>query len=346
MTDRQIKWLILVVPSVAIGLWEFIRHEFHIPHLTMELGNWLAPFLVLGATLSISLPLFRMLESSQRQLQEARELQSALMERERIARELHDGIAQSLFLLSVKADQLETGAGGAQAAESIRQTAHQVNGYVRQAIANLRFAPETQALPWTEMLHRLFEDVRQQTELLVDVDWRLPEERLSVREKVELYACLREALTNAQKHAGATRVSVESRAEPDGGWRCDVADDGRGWEAGDGRAAAAAPAAPPTDREIGGFGEISPPDDVRGKTGEAAAAGIAADAAADETPFPENPGPGRYGLKIVRERAAEMHWTFALTRVGERTIFTIRKEGSGDVHDNGDTHSPAHRRRP
>ena len=75
LTYRQIKWLILIVPSLTIGIWEFVRHEFHIPYLSMELGNVLAPFIVLGATLAISLPLFRMLEHSQRQLQAARELQ-------------------------------------------------------------------------------------------------------------------------------------------------------------------------------------------------------------------------------------------------------------------------------
>lgn len=272
MTYRQIKWLILIVPSLTIGIWEFVRHEFHIPYLTMELGNLLAPFIVLGATLAISLPLFRMLEHSQRQLQAARELQSALEERERIARELHDGIAQSLFLLAVKADRLES--GDAAAAESIRRIVHRVNDYVRQAIASLRFAPAAQSLPWTEMLHRLFAEARD-AGLDVHVDWRLPEAKLSVREKVELYACLREALANVQKHAEARTAIVRSEATA-GGWTCSVADDGRG------------------------------------------------PAAADEAGAGD--GRGRYGLTIVRERAAAMGWRFALEREAERTIFTIRKE--------------------
>ncbi|WP_309120797.1 histidine kinase [Paenibacillus sp.] len=272
MTYRQIKWLILIVPSLTIGIWEFVRHEFHIPYLSMELGNILAPFIVLGATLAISLPLFRMLEHSQRQLQAARELQSTLEERERIARELHDGIAQSLFLLAVKADRLESGDGSA--AESIRQIVHRVNDYVRQAIASLRFAPATQSLPWTEMLHRLFAEAGD-AGLDVQVDWRLPEATLSVREKVELYACLREALANVQKHADARAAFVRSEAT-DGGWTCSVADDGRGPDAANEAA-----------------------------TGD---------------------GRGRYGLSIVRERAAAMGWRFALEREAERTIFTIWKE--------------------
>lgn len=289
MTYRQIKWLILIVPTVAIGLWEFVRHhEFLLAHVSMELGNVLAPFIVLGTTLGISLPLFRMLEQAQRQLQEARELQSALLERERIARELHDGIAQSLFLLSVKADQLENGekgihgkngSGGTPASpppsESIRHTVRQVNEYVRQAIANLRFAPESRTLPWTEMLRRLFEDAREYGGLDVEVQWNLPESSLSVREKVELYACLREAIINAQKHANAERLRIRAWTLPGNGWTCVVEDDGEGWS---------------------------------------------------ESPVPPDAMQGRYGLRIVRERAADMGWTASLERVDGRTEFKVRKE--------------------
>ncbi|WP_199624135.1 sensor histidine kinase [Paenibacillus alkalitolerans] len=228
MSYKQIKWMILIVPTVTIWLWEFIRHEFHIPFLSMELGNWLAPLIVLGVTMAISLPLFRMLESIQRQLNEANAIRSAMDERERIARELHDGIAQSLFLLSVKVDKLESEPGSAAAAsiETIRKTVHQVNGYVRQAIASLRYPPGTGTLPWTDMLQRLFESAENDSGLTVRTDWRLPEQRLTPRDKVELYACLREALINVQKHSGGRNVWIESAPAGANGWICRVSDDG------------------------------------------------------------------------------------------------------------------------
>ena len=28
MSDKQIKWLILIIPTLIIGFWEYIRHEF------------------------------------------------------------------------------------------------------------------------------------------------------------------------------------------------------------------------------------------------------------------------------------------------------------------------------
>ncbi|SEA16123.1 two-component system, NarL family, nitrate/nitrite sensor histidine kinase NarQ [Thalassobacillus cyri] len=53
LSYTQIKWLILLVPAVAIGLWEYIRHEFLLPYLSMNAGNLLSPFIVLAITLLV-----------------------------------------------------------------------------------------------------------------------------------------------------------------------------------------------------------------------------------------------------------------------------------------------------
>ena len=37
---KQIKWLILTIPTVTIALWEYIRHEFLLSYITMEIGNF------------------------------------------------------------------------------------------------------------------------------------------------------------------------------------------------------------------------------------------------------------------------------------------------------------------
>lgn len=47
-----------------------------------------------------------MLEGIQEELKLEKIRKASLLEREKIARELHDGIAQSLFLLSVKLNML------------------------------------------------------------------------------------------------------------------------------------------------------------------------------------------------------------------------------------------------
>lgn len=228
MSYKQIKWLILAIPTLTIGVWEYVRHQFLLPYLSMEVGNWLAPVLVFMVTMIFLTQLFSMLEDMQEELKKARATRAALEEREKLARELHDGIAQSLFLLAVKVDQLDKQrAGESSDIQGFRQTVHEVNGYVRQAIANLRYPATTESLPWIDLMNSLATDLSEETGLHVDWNWRLEEGRLSAKEKVELYASVREAFQNIRKHAQADQVWVS--AMPNGeGWIINVEDNGIG----------------------------------------------------------------------------------------------------------------------
>lgn len=273
MSYQKIKWLILLIPTLTIGLWEYVRHQFLLPFISMELGNWLAPVIVFSVTMLFITKLFAILEQIQEELQRTKAMQAVLQEREKLARELHDGIAQSLFLVSVQVEQWEQAqAGNAdEQIRRIRQTVREVNEYVRQAIANLRYPPEPMTQPWMESLHRLVGEFSRDTSIDVDFDWTLPEERLSMKEKVGLYASVREALQNIRKHAEARHVWIQAE-KTDTGWRCAIVDDGQGFE-GD--------------------------------------------------PFRKE---NRYGLKIMKERAAELGWNLKLSRDSGRTSVEIRKE--------------------
>jgi len=185
LSYQKIKWLILLIPTLTIGLWEYVRHQFLLPYISMELGNWLAPVIVFSVTMLCITKLFAILEQIQEELQRTKAMQAVLQEREKLARELHDGIAQSLFLMSVQMEQWEqVQAGNAdEQIRRIRQTVREVNEYVRQAIANLRYPPEP-TMPWMESLHRLVGEFSRDPSIDVDFDWTLPEERLSMKEKV------------------------------------------------------------------------------------------------------------------------------------------------------------------
>ncbi|MFK7691334.1 sensor histidine kinase [Paenibacillus sp. HJGM_3] len=231
LSYRQIKWLILVIPTITIGLWEYVRHEFLLPYISMELGNWLAPVIVFAVTVTFLVKLFSIMEAVQEELNRERAHKAALEERERIAQELHDGIAQSLFLLSVKVDQMKL-AGEAQdnlGLLGLQKTVHQVNQYVRQAIANLRFPSKLPSLPWFETIQNMLHDFKAETGLTVEMDWTLGEDKLTSKEKVELSAFVREALLNVRKHAAASRVQVKCKAEGEG-WFCRIQDDGIGFD--------------------------------------------------------------------------------------------------------------------
>lgn len=229
MSYRQIKWLILIIPTLTIGLWEYMRHQFFLPYISMELGNWLAPLIVFSVSILFLTQLFSILEKIQEELNAARGLKATLEEREKMARELHDGIAQSLFLLSVQIDQIEKQqTGDSEYTGGLRKTVQQVNEYVRQAIANLRYSPTPVSIPWMESLHKLNGDFTADTGIKVSLDWTLPERLLSTKEKVELYISIREALLNIRKHTNADQVWIVGK-ENNQGWTCLVIDNGQGF---------------------------------------------------------------------------------------------------------------------
>ena len=277
MSDQKIKWLILLIPTLTIGLWEYIRHAFLLPYLSMDLGNFLAPFIVLAVTLTLVLGLFRRLEQSQKALRGQQAATAALEERESLARELHDGIAQSLFLLAVKLDRLDRAAKDdavKELAGQLRETVRVIHDDVRQAIANLQQPPSPAGDAWVVPLRELLGDTAGVIEAKAEFRWSIPESSLTGKEKVELHACLREALINVRKHARASEVLVVGETVKGGGFRCSVEDNGVGF---------------------GG-------DPMEAKD--------------------------RFGLKMIRERAGKMGWTFAAERRGERTVVELRKAGA------------------
>lgn len=227
---RLVKWAILLLPPLAVGLWEYVRHEFLLPYLSMEAGNWLTPILVFAVSIVFLRPLLRLLERMQRDLHRAQVEKAALEERANLARELHDGIAQTLFWLAVKLDRFgQTLTPEQEAAfHQIRQTVRQLSDDVRQAIANLQVSASGNTQGWQLTVQNLVDRLRAETDLDVTVDWSLPETRLSTREKVELIACLREALANVRKHAEARSVRIWC-GETKQGWALVVEDDGQGF---------------------------------------------------------------------------------------------------------------------
>lgn len=230
MSYKQMKWLILIIPTLTIGIWEYVRHEFLLPYISMDLGNWLAPVIVFLVSILFLTQLFSLIERNQAELNEARALHASLQEREKVARELHDGIAQSLFLLNAQIDRMEAiGNSGELPYQEVKESVHRANTYVREAIANLRHPADPESIPWMHSMNSLIGEIKQETDLHFDIQWDIPDTMLSGKEKVELLASIRESLLNIHKHAEASHVKITA-VETDSGWQCCVSDDGRGFE--------------------------------------------------------------------------------------------------------------------
>src|SRR5699024_10514260 len=210
MSYKQLKWLILLIPTITVGLWEYLRHEYLLPYISMDLGNWLTPVIVLFITFTLVTHLFSKIEAMQEQLHRERTEKVALEERERIARELHDGMAQSLFLLSVKMKQLKQLNVAAEDEEKLldlEQSVVHIHDYVRTGIENLR-EPVLDEIYFLQTVEAAVESFEEESGLGVEQDIILEESSLTTQEKRELLFCLKEALMNIHKHANAGKVDL------------------------------------------------------------------------------------------------------------------------------------------
>ena len=155
-------------------------------------------------------------------------------ERQRIARELHDRVAQTLFSIGLAAQSaLESDNDGApsegdphQALESIRGLSALGNEQMREAIFALSRA-DLQDRGLERTLWTVVRDFRERTGLEADLVL-VGRERLLPPETAEaLLAVVREALVNVEQHARATSVVVTLRRSR-GGVTLAVQDDGIG----------------------------------------------------------------------------------------------------------------------
>jgi len=158
---------------------------------------------------------------------------AAVEERERLARAMHDGLAQALGLLHLKLhDALSRSADQPAVAEALREMVRiteRAYDEVRQSIFGLRtFVSRGLGLvpTLTEYLHEFSAHSGMAVEL-ESGDGLLGS--IPPASEVQAVRIIQEALTNVRKHAGADRARV--RLEKDGAWlRVTVEDDGVGWK--------------------------------------------------------------------------------------------------------------------
>jgi signal transduction histidine kinase len=177
------------------------------------------------------------------QLEREREDQARVAvaeERARIARELHDVVGHSVSVMTVQASGVRRLLRDDQERERealliVERTGREALAEMRRMVGVLRRPEEAPALapqPSLEHLERLVEQAR---EAGLPVDLRVEGSAVELPAGVDLtaYRLVQEGLTNALKHARATRAEVLVNYG-DGQIEVVVSDDGRGVGNGDG----------------------------------------------------------------------------------------------------------------
>ncbi|MCX5091703.1 sensor histidine kinase [Streptomyces sp. NBC_00365] len=209
--ETLVSTLIVVAVGVLIGLW---AHS-------------------VVAQSSERARLIKELERAQEELSEAHQRQGAADERERMARDIHDTLAQGFASIIVLAEAARAGmsdepARSAQQLRSIESTARENLTEARELVGSAtqpgpgRVAAGSVAQTLRRTLDRFAED----TGLAVDAD--LADLECDQQTRIALLRCTQESLANVRKHARASTVGVVLVRRPYG-VELEITDDGTGF---------------------------------------------------------------------------------------------------------------------
>ncbi|HJZ74498.1 MAG TPA: PAS domain S-box protein [Vicinamibacterales bacterium] len=176
-------------------------------------------------------------------------------ERAHFARELHDDIGQRLALLAIQLEQLQEDAHAAPELSTRLVTSRRLAQELcsdAQRISHRLHPSQLGSLGLTRALASLCGQFARQTDVKTDfVHGDIP--TLPPEVETCLYRVAQEAIQNATKHSGASRIRVKLSAES-GAIRLRVSDDGRGFD--------------PASERTSGLGLVSMAERVRAAGGE------------------------------------------------------------------------------
>ena len=198
---------------------------------SLAMGVWISRMTALGEERG---RLLAELQGAQEQIAALNREAGAAAERERLARDLHDTIAQDLTGLVMLAQRARREAAAPDATLAmIEEGARAALGETRALVA-AGAALDADGLGFDGALHRLAERFERETGVTVSLTIT-DGVTLSRDAEVVVLRCAQEALSNARKHARARRIALEVGAVPPGSSdrvRLTVRDDGIGFDPG------------------------------------------------------------------------------------------------------------------
>lgn len=160
------------------------------------------------------------------------EYKTLIEERNRLAREIHDGLAQTLGLLKLQVAQIRSSIGkgeferSSKLLETCYSTVNEAYEDARQAIDGLRVSlVDSGFRGWLEQILR---DFQESTGIDFEIQDHELRTELPSEVHVQLIRIVQEALSNVRKHARASKVWVEG-VETDTEIVLEVRDDGIGF---------------------------------------------------------------------------------------------------------------------
>ena len=215
--------------SLGTGTTNLVQTAFTVAlslGFSLAMGFWISRMTKLGEERGL---LLAELQGAQEQIAALNRAAGAAEERERLARDLHDTIAQDLTGLVMLAQRARRETTGSDATLALLEESARAVLTETRALVAAGASVSDDGLDLGSALRRLADRFMRETGVRVDLDL---DERLTLSRDVEVVAlrCVQEALGNARKHARASRVSIDvARIDADR-VRVRVVDDGIGFD--------------------------------------------------------------------------------------------------------------------
>lgn len=214
MDSKTIKWFSSLLAAIIIGILEFVRHQFlHV--ISMDWGNLIVAAATGVLVLCYFHGIFALLENLYGKLQKEKEETAVLQERYRIARDLHDNVAQTLFFLNVKINEVEKKAkeqniyleAVGEIKEAIKMTDEDLRKYIFILQNDVREIALVEAIQGYLIKLEEKQHIKVKLEILGDVEHDLPQ-----NVKKRLFQIFQELVANVQKHSGTEDVFIKLEA--------------------------------------------------------------------------------------------------------------------------------------
>jgi signal transduction histidine kinase len=221
-----------VLPITAVYAMLFL-FLYAFVHLGNSQGQARRRADALAADLALQRDAAAALAAENARLYQQAKISATLSERNRIARELHDTIAQGLTATCMQLEAAQRSfdrdaSRTRQRLDRAAELAHQTLRDVRQSVWMLA-SPMAEAQSLRELLTSLSDDARQQHALAIEYQHDGPDLELSSEQQFQLLRIVQEALQNVRKHAHAQQVWLRSELDQ-GDVRVQIRDDGRGFD--------------------------------------------------------------------------------------------------------------------
>jgi signal transduction histidine kinase len=129
-------------------------------------------------------------------------------ERGKIARNLHDGLGQSMIILKNRFNKLkiENNEGGAQLNDNFSEVIEEIRTISRSLIP-----PELRRLGLQKSIEKMMGDIEQTSNMIVTTEIDpLKSLELEMAQNIRIYRIIQELCTNTLKHSGASSIKLES----------------------------------------------------------------------------------------------------------------------------------------